>query len=115
MVSLVQQALQQCPDTKIVLSGYSQGGSVVHKAGTLLNSATPIAAEPVCTTAVLFGDPANGSPVANVRNLKQYCARGDKVCEAPKSFAITAAHGSYRSNGNTADAANYVASVTGVV
>lgn len=43
MTSLVQQALQQCPDTKVVISGYSQGGSVVHKAGLSL-SATPPAA-----------------------------------------------------------------------
>lgn len=43
MTSLVQQALQQCPDTKVVISGYSQGGSVVHKAGPSL-SATPPAA-----------------------------------------------------------------------
>ncbi|KAL8669951.1 MAG: hypothetical protein Q9168_005485 [Polycauliona sp. 1 TL-2023] len=109
MVSLAQQALQQCPDTKVVLSGYSQGGSVVHKAGTLLTASTPIAA------AVIFGDPANGSPVANVKNLKEYCASGDKVCEAPKTYAITPAHTTYGRNGNTDDAANYIAGVTGVV
>ncbi|CAL8584604.1 hypothetical protein XPA_010191 [Xanthoria parietina] len=109
MVSLAQQALQQCPSTKVILSGYSQGGSVVHKAGTLLTASTPIAA------AVLFGDPANGSPVANVRNLKQYCNSGDRVCEAPKSFATTAAHAAYGRNGNAEDAAAYISGVTGVV
>ncbi|KAI4099499.1 MAG: hypothetical protein LQ339_005926 [Xanthoria mediterranea] len=109
MVSLAQQALQQCPSTTIILSGYSQGGSVVHKAGTLLTASTPIAA------AVLFGDPANRSPVSNVRNLKQYCNSGDRVCEAPKSFAITAAHAAYGRNGNAEDAAAYISGVTGVV
>ncbi|KAK3073639.1 hypothetical protein LTR53_004598 [Teratosphaeriaceae sp. CCFEE 6253] len=32
MAQLVKKALQQCPDTKIALSGYSQGGMVVHNA-----------------------------------------------------------------------------------
>ena len=32
MTSLAQQAVSQCPNTKVVLSGYSQGGFVVHVA-----------------------------------------------------------------------------------
>ena len=81
--------------------GVFAGGSVVHKAGTLLTASTPIAAgtfppllppstlshptllSPPSSSlpiivytytlhpAVLFGDRANGSPVSNVRNLKQ--------------------------------------------
>ena len=39
MVSLAQQALQQCPNSKIVLSGYSQGGFVVHVAAQSLKPA----------------------------------------------------------------------------
>ncbi|KAI4241117.1 MAG: hypothetical protein L6R40_004756 [Gallowayella cf. fulva] len=107
MASLAQQAVQQCPSTKVILSGYSQGGSVVHKAGPLLAS-TPIAA------AVIFGDPSNGQAVTNVKNLKEYCAQGDNVCGTPRTYTITAAHGSYRTNGNAADAANYISSVTGI-
>jgi len=38
MTSLVQQALQKCPSTKVVLSGYSQGASQVH--GALQNLKT---------------------------------------------------------------------------
>lgn len=45
MTSLVQQALQQCPDTKIVLSGYSQGGLVVHKSASSLAATPPAAGE----------------------------------------------------------------------
>ncbi|KAL8808786.1 MAG: hypothetical protein Q9200_004017 [Gallowayella weberi] len=107
MVSLAQQAIQQCPSTKIILSGYSQGGSVVHKAGSQLGT-TPIAA------AVIFGDPSNGSPVTNVGNLKEYCAQGDGVCGTPRTYAITAAHASYGRNGDAGDAANYISRVTGV-
>ncbi|KAL9597721.1 MAG: hypothetical protein Q9219_004978 [cf. Caloplaca sp. 3 TL-2023] len=107
MTSLAQQALQQCPSTKIVLSGYSQGGFVVHKAASSL-SATPPAA------AVIFGDPQNGQSVANVpaSKLKEYCAQGDGVCGTPRTFSITSAHLSYGKN--AADAANFIASATGV-
>ncbi|KAL8775832.1 MAG: hypothetical protein Q9194_003595 [Teloschistes cf. exilis] len=107
MTSLAQQALQQCPSTKIVLSGYSQGGFVVHKAGSSL-SATPPAA------AVIFGDPQNGQAVVNVpaARLKEYCAQGDGVCGTPRTFQITAAHLSY--GNNAPDAADFISSVTSV-
>ena len=48
MASLVTQALQACPNTKIVLSGYSQGACVVHNAASRLNAAD-------IDAAVLFG------------------------------------------------------------
>ena len=38
MANLVAQAQTQCPDTKVVMSGYSQGGQLVHNAAKLLNS-----------------------------------------------------------------------------
>ena len=36
MASLTARAFSQCPNTKVVLSGYSQGGQLVHKAGILI-------------------------------------------------------------------------------
>lgn len=35
MASLTQQALKNCPDTKVILAGYSQGAEQVH--GALIN------------------------------------------------------------------------------
>ncbi|KAI4177900.1 MAG: hypothetical protein LQ348_005739 [Seirophora lacunosa] len=107
MTSLAKQALQQCPSTKIVLSGYSQGGFVVHRAAASLGSSPPAAA-------VIFGDPQNGQAVANVpaARLKQYCARGDGVCSTPRTFRITSAHLSYGNNAD--DAADFVIAATGV-
>lgn len=52
MAKLAQQALSNCPDTKIALSGYSQGATVTHYAvgkGGLDGSSV--------SAAVLYGDP----------------------------------------------------------
>ncbi|KAI2476164.1 Cutinase [Pyrenophora tritici-repentis] len=51
MADLVQLAKKQCPSTKIILSGYSQGAMVVHNAFSKGVSAGDVAG------AVLFGDP----------------------------------------------------------
>ncbi|TDZ49659.1 Cutinase [Colletotrichum trifolii] len=39
MANLVSRAASQCPNTKIVLSGYSQGGQLVHNAAAKLTTA----------------------------------------------------------------------------
>jgi cutinase len=52
MVKLAKQVFEKCPNTKIILSGYSQGAMQVHQAlGSLGSDAAKIAA------AVTFGDP----------------------------------------------------------
>jgi cutinase len=51
MAEYVQQALKQCPGTKIIVSGYSQGGMVVHNAFSNGVSASDVAG------AIMFGDP----------------------------------------------------------
>jgi len=108
MAKLVKQALSECPNTKVVVSGYSQGGMVVHNAFSAQGlTSTQVAA------AVLFGDPMNVRAVGNLpaAKVKQYCASGDSVCEGG-GFAIMPAHTSY---GNNADAAaDWIMSVTGV-
>ena len=54
MTSLAEQALKQCPTTKLALAGYSQGGLVVHyslnKEGLPSSDVSAI---------VYFGDPGN--------------------------------------------------------
>lgn len=51
--TLVQKAHSKCPSTKIVMSGYSQGGQLVHDAAKLL----PAAVQAAVSSVVIFGDP----------------------------------------------------------
>lgn len=99
MAQLASQSLSQCPDSKIVLSGYSQGGLVVHNAATQDGfPASSIAG------AVLFGDPFNGQDVQGVDSSKvlEICASGDSICEGGGVGGISQAHLSYGDNAQQA-------------
>lgn len=50
--NLVLQAKQKCPHTKIILSGYSQGGQLVHNAARILG---PLGMISAVSAAVTFG------------------------------------------------------------
>jgi cutinase len=45
--------MTQCPSTKVVMAGYSQGGQLVHNSAKLL----PAATASKVAGAVIFGDP----------------------------------------------------------
>ncbi|KAL4997039.1 cutinase-domain-containing protein [Aspergillus recurvatus] len=92
MASLVETALKQCPDTKVVLGGYSQGAMVVHNAAGRLSSGQVVGA-------VTFGDPFKAQKPSNIDQFKTFCASGDPVCLNGNNFM---AHLSY---GNDAQAA----------
>ncbi|KAM3066912.1 separase/separin [Clarireedia jacksonii] len=78
MANMISQTLSACPNTKVVMSGYSQGGQLVHNAAKLLPAATMAKVSSV----VIFGDPDNGSPVAgaSAANTKVICHTGDNIC-----------------------------------
>lgn len=80
MIADVKSALSKCPDTQIVLAGYSQGAMLVHNTMGAL-STTEAAAVKVCVT---FGDPFVGEAIKNFSsdNWKSFCATGDSVCDA---------------------------------
>ena len=107
MSKLVTQSLTQCPDSKIILSGYSQGAMVVHNAAS--QSGFPAAK---IAGVVLFGDPLNGSAVKGVDSskVKEICANGDALCSGG-GVVITPAHLSYGNNAQ--EAADFVKSVSG--
>ncbi|KAK4549564.1 hypothetical protein LTR36_006561 [Oleoguttula mirabilis] len=109
MAQLVATALKNCPNTKIAISGYSQGGEVCHyavKSGGL--SADDVSA------AVIYGDPEDGTSVGDLpaSKLKEFCASGDGVCE-DHTFDISAAHLSYSSSSDIEDGAQFIISAAG--
>ncbi|KAK1141143.1 hypothetical protein N8T08_009310 [Aspergillus melleus] len=104
MASLVQQALKQCPNTKVVLGGYSQGAMVVHNAASKLSAGQ-------ISGAVLFGDPFKAQAVGKLdkSKTKEFCASGDPVCE--NGFNVMA-HVTY--GGKAKEAAQFLVQAAGL-
>ncbi|KJY00935.1 hypothetical protein TI39_contig307g00020 [Zymoseptoria brevis] len=77
MAALAKQKLRDCPDTKLILSGYSQGGLVCHNALSAQGLDGSKVAAVVC-----FGDPFNGQPFQGVdpSRVKEFCDTADTVC-----------------------------------
>lgn len=107
MAKLAQQALSQCPSTKVVLGGYSQGAMVVHSALSSLSGTT-------ISAVTAFGDPENGSGFTGVDDSKvvRYCDSGDSVCDMMGKTTGSGSHLSYGSN--TQEAAQRIAKIVGV-
>ncbi len=129
--SKVEAAAANCPNTKIVLGGYSQGAAVA--AYTTTDSVPdgvalpdgigpmPPGVAPKVAAVVLFAPPSDGflnlvdrsAPPINIGPLYaaktlQLCADGDPVC-APGG-RDRAAHSSYRDNGMANQAADFTRS-----
>ena len=71
MAELANKTASACPDTKIVMSGYSQGAQVVHNAMSKVAAMSNTTGNNVdvasrVSSVVLFGDPRNGTAVAGV-------------------------------------------------
>ncbi|MCJ1387857.1 hypothetical protein MMC18_000700 [Xylographa bjoerkii] len=75
---LTEQAASQCPDTQIVLSGYSQGAQLVHNGVGMISAAVASRVKAV----VLFGDPFDGQPFPNINEdiVKTFCFSTDLIC-----------------------------------
>jgi len=100
MAAQIEQAYDSCPNTNLVVSGYSQGGQIVHNAAKLL----PEAIGKWISSAVIFGDPYNGTAVANVPASRTdiFCNEGDNICE--NGDLILPAHLTYGEDANAAAA-----------
>lgn len=79
LAGLIQTEVGRCPATKLVVSGYSQGGQLVHKAASTLSASLTAAISSV----VIFGDPDNGTAVGNVPSSKVLiiCHKSDLICD----------------------------------
>ncbi|TQN64821.1 Cutinase, partial [Colletotrichum shisoi] len=100
MANLVARAVTQCPSTKIVLSGYSQGGQLVHNAAAKLTAAQTNRISAV----LIFGDPFDGQRVGTIptSKVKVICHEGDNICDG--GIIITADHRNYEDDAPAAAA-----------
>lgn len=105
MAKMANAALQKCPNTKLVLSGYSQGAMVVHHA----ISKGGISGDKVAAV-VVFGDPNAGRSISGVPDNKMLsvCGSSDFLCSRQRGgMTISGGHMSYGSSASKA--ADFVA------
>ncbi len=111
----VQDTIASCPNTKVVLGGYSQGATVID----LSSSALPPSAADHVAAVALFGEPTSGfsdmlwggQPLPTINPLYanktiSLCAPDDPIC-SPGGNII--AHVSYIQSGMTNQAATFAA------
>lgn len=107
MAEMISTAIAQCPGSKIVVSGYSQGAMVVHNALGRGSSSSQVAG------AVLFGDPLIRQGVGSLATdkVKQFCGSSDGICGQPAG-GVNGGHISYGSVAG--QAADFVIGVAGL-
>ena len=116
----IQYVINTCPETKLVLGGYSQGAAVVDVITSVpfpaigfTNPLPPEAANRVAALAVFgnptarLGLPLTSSPVYGVKAI-DLCNAGDPVCSAGNDVP---AHRNYGPAGLTGQAAAFVANL----
>jgi cutinase len=130
----IEATAANCPKTRIVLGGYSQGAAV---AGFVTSASIPagVPAEYLeflpkpmppeianhVAAVTLFGKPSAewlqnyGAPAIVIGPLyapktDELCAPGDSICDGDPGGAPSFAHAEYPANGMTAQAADYAAS-----
>lgn len=104
MAELASKTAAACPNTKIVMAGYSQGAQVVHnameKVAAMSNTTAPnvnrIDVASRVSSIVLFGDPHNGTAVAGIDQgrVLSLCNAQDDIC-AKGGDRITLDHLTY--------------------
>jgi cutinase len=65
---LINHTLAACPNTPLLLSGYSQGAQLVHQAAAA--AALPANTTAKISSVVLFGDPKNGTAIQGIAEDK---------------------------------------------
>ncbi len=114
----IQWMMGNCPNTRLVLGGYSQGAAVIDVIGAVpfpaigFNAPLPPDTPDHVAALAVFGNPTakaglplTVSPVWGSRSI-DLCAAGDPVCSAGDDVA---AHSSYVPSGQAVAAADFVA------
>jgi hypothetical protein len=126
----IESTAANCPNTRIVLGGYSQGAAVAGfvtsaevpagvPAALVPQPLPPSVADHVAAVA-LFGKPSDawtsqyGAPPITigpsyVAKTTQLCAQGDTICDGTPGGGPTFAHALYPVNGMVGDAAAFAA------
>jgi cutinase len=99
MSKRIQAIVAQCPKTKIVLGGYSQGAAVVDVvatapiAGLGYTAPLPAAANPHIASVVVFGNPSAriGNPLTRMSTVfgprtADLCAPADPICSLGRDW-----------------------------
>jgi cutinase len=133
----VLNTVNTCPNTKIVLGGYSQGAAIAayitadsippgYALPDGISGPLPPTVAPHVAAIALFGKPSNGflnlvdhdAPPINIGHLYanktiDLCTPQDPVCSSGQGFS-RAAHSAYKTNGMTDQAADFaVAAISG--
>ncbi|KAM0372815.1 hypothetical protein ACHAPY_009418 [Fusarium culmorum] len=92
MANLISRAATQCPSTKIIISGYSQGAQLVHNAAGMLSASVTNRV----TAAVTFGDPKQKQAFGTIPSSRTriFCRAGDNICDG--GIIVTPAHSQYQ-------------------
>jgi cutinase len=115
----IENTVAGCPNTRIVLGGYSQGATVIDSA----TNAMPASVADHVAAVTLFGEPSSGlstalwggqplptiSPLYSSKTLN-LCAPDDPICTGGGNLA---AHVSYIESGMTDQAATFAANRIG--
>jgi hypothetical protein len=104
MAQMVENTASKCPNSRIVMGGYSQGGQVVHKAANMMSSDAARHVKAV----VIFGDPDKGKKMKGIdpSEVDTMCASSDPICYGlPIPLG---AHLTYGSKGHTKEAAKWL-------
>ncbi|QKX56318.1 uncharacterized protein TRUGW13939_03419 [Talaromyces rugulosus] len=105
MANQIETARSKCPNTKLIVAGYSQGCQIVHNAIAKLAATTTT----WISSVLLFGDPDDGELLPNIPASKTFtaCHDGDDICK--NGLFILPAHLTYAEN--VTEAAQFAADV----
>lgn len=105
MAQQIQAAKEQCPSTKLIASGYSQGCQIVHRAIAQLDASTAS----WISSVLLFGDPFNGQALNSIPESRVFtaCHALDDICK--DGILIGPAHLTYAVD--VVNAVNFAAAV----
>jgi len=113
-VDIFNKVAAKCPESKIVFSGYSQGGALMTAAVSILKP--EVKAKVV--GGILYGSTKHQAYSGSIPNYPKeavlgICEDGDGICHG--TLAISAAHMAYISNGSAAKAADFLVGRVGSV